>query len=69
MNSNRISGGMVIVFSPMAVDRGFKPLSGQTKDYGIGICCLSDKHVARLTRYQNNVPEWIDISNHGLLFK
>jgi hypothetical protein len=24
-----------------AVDRGFEPLLGQTKDYKIGICCFS----------------------------
>ena len=29
-----------------AVDRGFKPWSGQTKDYKIGICCFSAKHAA-----------------------
>jgi len=29
-----------------AVDRGFKPQSGQTKDYKIGICCFSAQHAA-----------------------
>ena len=29
-----------------AVDRGFEPWLGQTKDYKIGICCFSAKHVA-----------------------
>jgi hypothetical protein len=29
-----------------AVDRGFEPRSGQTKDYKIGICCFSAKHAA-----------------------
>jgi hypothetical protein len=28
-----------------AVDRGFEPRSGQTKDYKIGMCCFSAKHV------------------------
>ena len=28
------------------VDREFEPLSGQTKDYKIGICCFSAKHAA-----------------------
>jgi hypothetical protein len=29
-----------------AVERGFEPQSGQTKDYKIGICCFSTKHAA-----------------------
>ena len=29
-----------------AVDHGFEPRSGQTKDYEIGICCFSAKHAA-----------------------
>jgi len=29
-----------------AVDRGFEPRSGQTKDYKIGISCFSAKHAA-----------------------
>ena len=36
-NNNRID---------RAVDRGFYPWSGQTKDYKIGICCFSPKHTA-----------------------
>ena len=28
------------------VDHGFKPRSGQTKDYDIGICCFSVKYTA-----------------------
>jgi hypothetical protein len=30
----------------VAVDCGFEPRSGQTKDYTIGICCFSAKHAA-----------------------
>jgi len=30
--------------SPLAVARGFEPLSGQTKDYKTRICCFSTKH-------------------------
>jgi len=59
-----------------AVDRGFEPLSGQTKDYKIGICCSSAKYVAFrrktkdwLARNQDNVSEWGDMSIHGLLFQ
>ena len=32
-NTNRIGGVMVRVLASNAVDRGFEPLSGQTKDY------------------------------------
>jgi hypothetical protein len=37
---------MVSVLDSSAVDRGFNPQSGQTKDYKIGICCISAKHIA-----------------------
>ena len=59
---------MVSVLASNAVDRGFEPLSDQTKDYKIGICCLSAKHAAlrrkskhRLTRNKNNVSESSDM--------
>ena len=66
---------MVSVFVSSAVDRGFEPRSGLTKDNKIGMCCFSAKHVALmskskdwLARNQNNVSEWGDMSIHGLLF-
>jgi hypothetical protein len=37
---------MVSVLVSSAVDRGFEPQSGQTKDYKISICCFSAKHAA-----------------------
>jgi hypothetical protein len=40
-NIDRIGGVMVSVLVSSAVDRGFEPRSGQTKDYIIGICCFS----------------------------
>ena len=40
---NRIGGVMVRVLALGAVDCGFEPRSGQTKDYKIGICCFSAK--------------------------
>jgi hypothetical protein len=43
---NRIDGVMVSVLDSCAVDHGFEPRSGQTKDYEIGICCFSAKHAA-----------------------
>jgi hypothetical protein len=39
-----IGGVMVSVLALSAVDRGFEPWSGQTKDYKIGICCYPAKH-------------------------
>jgi hypothetical protein len=41
-----IGGVIVSVLTSSVVDSGFKPWSGQTKDYKIGICCFSAKHVA-----------------------
>ena len=65
---------MVSVLASSAVDHGFKPQSGQTKGYKIGICCLSAKHAALrrksrdwLAWNQDNVFEWSDMSTHGLL--
>ena len=67
---------MVSVLASSVVDRGFEPLSGQTKDYKIGICCFSAKHAALrrkskdwMARNQNNVSEWSDMSISGLLFQ
>ena len=71
----RIGGVMVSVLASSEVDRGFEPRSGQTKDYKIGICWFSAKHVALrrkskdwLVRNENNVSEWGDMSIRGLLF-
>ena len=67
---------MVSVLTSSAVDRGFGPRLGQTKDYEIDICCFSAKHAALrkrskdwLARNQNNVSEWSDMSIRGLLFQ
>jgi len=40
---------MVSVLPLSAVDRGFEPWSGQTKDHKISICCVSAKHAALRT--------------------
>jgi hypothetical protein len=37
---------MVSRLASGAVDRGFEPQSGQTKDYTIGIYCFFAKHAA-----------------------
>ena len=67
---------MVSVLASSAVDRGFEPRSGYTKDYTIGICYFSAKHAVLrrkgkywLARNQNNVYEWSDMSTHGLLLQ
>ena len=49
-----ISGIMVSVLASSAVDRGFEPRSGQTKDYKIVIYCLSAEH-SSLMRKNHNV--------------
>jgi hypothetical protein len=35
---------MVSVLTLSVVDRGFEPISDQTKDYAIGICYFHTKH-------------------------
>jgi hypothetical protein len=67
---------MVYVLASSAVDHGFKPKSGQTKDYAIGMCSFSAKHAALrrkskdwLARNHDNVSEWGDMSIRGLLFQ
>ena len=67
---------MVSMLTSSAVDRGFEPWSGQTKDLKIGICCFSARHAALkrkskvwLAWNQNNVSEWSDMSTRGLLFQ
>ena len=67
---------MVAVLVSTAIDRGFEPQSGQTKDYEIGICCFSAKHAALrrkskdwLALNQNNVSKWSDMSTCRRLFQ
>jgi hypothetical protein len=73
---DHIGGVMVCMLTLSAVDRGFAPRSGQIKDYEIGICCYAAKHSALrrknkdwLSRNQNNLSEWSDMSSIGLLFQ
>ena len=75
ISQNCIGGVMVSVLSSSAVDHGFEFRSSRTKDYEIGICCVSAKHAALrrkskdwLVWNQNNMFEWGDMSIHGLLF-
>jgi hypothetical protein len=67
---------MVSVLASSAVDRGYEPWSGQTRDFKIGICCFSAKHAALrrkskdwLSRNQDDVSEWGDMSTRRLLFQ
>ena len=67
---------MVNMLASSAVDRGFEPRSGQTKDYEIGMCCFSALHAASRrkrkdwsARNQNNVSEWSDMYIRGLLIQ
>ena len=64
---------MVSMLASTVVDCGFKPRSGQTKNYEIGICCFAAKNAALrrkskdwLAQNENNVSEWSDMSTHGL---
>ena len=73
---NHIGGVMVSVLTSSAIDREFKPRSGQPKNHKIGICCFSDKHppLGRkskdwLARNKDNVSEWGDMSVRRLLFQ
>ena len=68
---------MVSTLASSVVDRWFESRSVQTKDYEIiDMCCFSAKHATLrkknkdcLTRNQDNVSEWGDISMRGLLFQ
>ena len=67
---------MVSVLASSAINCGFEPRSGQTKEYKIGMCCFSAKHAALrskskdwLARNQNNVSKWSDMSTRELLFQ
>ena len=65
---------MVSVLATSTVDPGCVPRSGPSKEYEIGICCFSTKHLVLrrkskewLARNQDNV--WGDMSIHRLLFQ
>ena len=67
---------MVSVLSSSAIECGFETLSGQSKDYKIGMCSFSAKYALLrrknrdwLARNEDNVSEWGDMSIRGLLFQ
>jgi hypothetical protein len=73
---NCVGGVFVSVLVSSAEDRGFELFSGQIKNYKIGMCCFSAEHKALrsknkdwLTRNQNNVSKWSDISAHRMLLQ
>jgi hypothetical protein len=70
---NIVGRVMVSMFALSTVNRGFEYRSGQPNDYNIVICCFSGKFAAirskskdLLTRNQNNVPKWSDVSTRFL---
>jgi hypothetical protein len=73
-NPNLIGGVMGSMLASSLVDCGVGPQSGQTKNYIIGICCFSAKHIAQSSKSQDwlaqnrdNVSEWGNMSICGLL--
>ena len=70
--SNRIDGVMVSVLTSSEIDCGLEP--DKTKDYEIGVCCVSTKHTTLrrkgrnwLTLNQDTLSEWGDMSICRLL--
>jgi hypothetical protein len=71
-----ISGVRISMLTSSVVYSGFEPRSGQTTDYKTGICRFSAKHAALrrkskdwLTRNQDNMSEWGNMSIRGLFFQ
>jgi hypothetical protein len=56
---------MVSVLASSAIDRGFEPRLGQTKDYKIGICCFSAKHAALRRKNKENPTQRVDLVQNG----
>ena len=70
MTGNRIGGVIVSVLASSAVDHGFEPRSGQTKDYKIDICCFPAKHAAlRIKSIDCLAQNQYNLSTRGLLFQ
>jgi len=67
---------MVSILASSAEDLGLHLLSGQTKDYTIGICCFDAKHATLrrksktwLARNRDNGSGWGNMYIRGLLFQ
>ena len=70
----RIEGVIISVLTSISIVHGFKPQSGQTRDYVIGICWFSAEHAALsskskywLAEKQNILSEGDDMFIRGLL--
>jgi hypothetical protein len=59
-------GLMVDVLTSNAVDRGFEPRLGQTKDYIIGICCYSAICCSGIVQWNVSTPNIFDTSYYFL---
>ena len=53
---------MVCVLASSAGGRGLEPLTGQTKDINIGICCFSAKHA----ELRNKSKTWFAQSRNNV---
>ena len=64
---------MVSILNSSAIDRGFDPRLGKTKDYKIGICGFFVKHVSLICMSKDwnhvNVSVWGEMSTRRLLFQ
>ena len=74
MSSNPIHGAGCAHLKYDSLDHRFEPWSGQTKDYATGICGIAAKNATCkskdwLTRNQDNVSEWSNMSTCSLLFQ
>ena len=58
INKNSIGGVIVSMLSPGAMYRGFDHLTGQIKDYEIGICCFSANHAT----LRSNIKTWLALN-------
>ena len=76
LNVTRIGGVMVSLLPSDVVDHGFELWLDQTKYNKIGICCFSSKYAALRSKSKDwlatnydDVYEWSDMSNNGMLFQ
>jgi hypothetical protein len=51
-----------VMLTLSVVDRGFKLLPGETKDYKIGICCFCAKHTA----LKRKSKDWLDWNQNNV---
>ena len=55
--TNLIDGVLASVFASSVVDRGLQSRSSQAKDFKVGICCFSAKHIEH-TKEKEQRPSW-----------